>query len=345
MSKTLNFAIIGCGYWGVNYVRTLSDLPETGVLVVCDKDEARLQQIGERFPKVELCTDYREVLADNRIDAVIVSTTATHHFDITRDALESGRPVLVEKPLTTTAVEAERLVEIADQRELQLMVGHVFLFNPGVEKVRTYIQSGDIGEVYYLYSRRTNLGPIRHDVNAVWDLAPHDVAIFNYLLGEAPEWVSGVSARVLRNGREDVGFLVLGYSDNRLGHIHVSWADPNKVRELVVVGSNQRIAFDDLNPQEMVRVYEKGVAAAAVETDGFVDYRLSVRDGDIISPHINVSEPLKNQVRHFIDCVINNQQPITDGQNGLDVVRALEAANYSASHNGIPVDLTAARVY
>jgi predicted dehydrogenase len=196
-----------------------------------------------------------------------------------------------------------------------------------------------VGRIYYLYAARTNLGPIRHDVNALWDLAPHDIAIFNYWLGRTPIWVSAVGTRVLHNSGEDVGFVTLGYPDNILGHIHVSWADPYKVREVVVVGSNERILFNDLNPLEPVRVFEKGVAVSDDEPASFGEHHLLMRDGAIISPKIEISEPLKNECRHFVECVTGGQRPLTDGQAGLEVVRVLEAITRSLAHHGEPVEL------
>jgi predicted dehydrogenase len=194
------------------------------------------------------------------------------------------------------------------------------------------------GDVYYMYSRRTNLGPIRNDVNAVWDLAPHDISIFNYFLDCVPEWVSVVGARVLKRSREDVAFIALGYPEGVIAHLHVSWADPNKVRETTVVSSNRRIVFDDLNSQEQVRVYEKGVASIVThEASSYGEYQLQIRDGDILSPRIQISEPLKNLARHFIDCVLHGTRPLSDGVNGYDVVRVLEAIDRSLARNGEPV--------
>jgi predicted dehydrogenase len=233
------------------------------------------------------------------------------------------------------------LINLAQSRGLILMVGHTFLYNPGVTKVKEYIGRGDLGRVYYLYARRTNLGPIRRDVNALWDLAPHDISIFNYLLDSVPEWASAVGAKVLRNCREDVGFISLGYPNDITAHIHVSWADPNKVREVVVVGSNKRIVFSDINTLEQVRVFEKGIAPVAAESEisSYGEYQLQIRDGDIISPRIEVSEPLKNQCVHFLECVAQGSRPLTDGWAGQAVVRVMEAIDRSIERKGAPVDI------
>ncbi len=257
-AKPLGIAVVGCGYWGMNYVRIFNEMTDARVVAVCDQSSDRLKEVGRRFPGLYLTTEVNDVISQSGVDAVVVCTEATTHYNVTRDLLLGGKHVLVEKPLTTTSADAEKLIALAESNSAILMVGHTFLFNAGVQKVKEYVQKGD-GRVYYLYARRTNLGPIRRDVNAVWDLAPHDIAIFNYLLDSSPEWVSAVSGKVLRNCRDDVGFISLGYPGNILAHVHVSWADPDKAREVVVVKSDRRIVFNDLNGLEQVRVFEKGV--------------------------------------------------------------------------------------
>jgi predicted dehydrogenase len=273
------------------------------------------------------------------VDAVVVCTEATTHYAVTRRCLAAGKHVLVEKPLTTTVADAEALISLAESKGVTLMVGHTFLYNAGISKIKACIDQAEVGRVYYLYARRTNLGPIRQDVNALWDLAPHDVSIFSYLLDSVPEWVSAVGAKVLRNSREDVGFISLGYRDGIIGHIHVSWADPNKVREVVVVGSDKRVVFNDLSALERVRVFEKGVTPAPAEAVSYGEYHFLMRDGDIISPRIQVSEPLKNQSSHFLECVIGGSCPFTDGQDGLAVVQVMAAVDRSLERRGAPVEV------
>jgi predicted dehydrogenase len=338
-SDTAGVAIIGCGYWGGNYVRVFSELPESRVVAICDSHLERLQEMGRRFPQAILTNTVEETTQLAEVDAVVVCTGATTHYDIAQRCLTAGKHVLVEKPLTTSITDGEELIALAEERGVTLMVGHTFLYNAGVKKVKEYLDQDDMGHIYYLYARRTNLGPIRHDINALWDLAPHDISIFNYLLGQTPEWVSAVGAKVLRNGREDVGFITLGYASGVIGNIHISWADPNKVRELVVVGSNKRIVFDDTKVFERVKVYEKGVILAEPEATTYCEYHFLMRDGDIISPRIEVSEPLKNQCSHFLSCVRQGQRPFTDGFAGLAVVRVMEAVDRSIAQNGVPVPL------
>jgi len=338
-SRQKGIAVIGCGYWGVNYLRVFNELPSTRVAVACDVREQRLQEVGRRLPGVELTTSVDEAIENANVDAVIVCTEATGHHAVAKRCLEAGKHVLIEKPMTTTVTDAQDLVSLAAERKLVLMVGHVFLFNPGIRKLKEHIVMGKTGQLYYLYARRTNLGPIRRDVNALWDLAAHDVSIFNYLLDSYPSWVSAVGLKVLGNGRADVGFISVSYPSGVVGHIHVSWADPNKVREVAVVGSETRIVFNDVNSSEQVRIYERGVAPSSPEIATYGEYQFLMRDGDIISPRIEVSEPLKNQCAHFIECVELGDRPLTCGEEGLKVVQIMSAIDQSIALNGTPVEI------
>lgn len=339
MNNHIGIAVIGAGYWGINYVRVFNELPNSRVVVVCDSRPERLNEIGRRFPDVALTTSAEEAIDMEEVDAVVVCTPATAHYDIARYSLLADKPTLVEKPLTRTVAESEDLMDLSEMRDVLMMVGHTFMYNPAVTKVKEFVQEDKMGQMYYLYARRTNLGPIRHDVNALWDLAPHDISIFNYWLDTKPDWVSAVGTSVLGNGREDVGFVALGYSNGVVGHIHVSWADPNKVRELVAVGSKQRIVFDDINVQERVRVFEKGVAPAQPDADSYGQHQLLMRDGDIISPRIAPSEPLKNECAHFLECIEQGTQPISGAREGWEVVQVMEAIDRSLLLNGAPVSV------
>jgi predicted dehydrogenase len=332
--KSIGVVLVGAGYWGINYVRVFNELPHAHVAVVCDARESRLAEISKRFPKVRTSTSLSEALAMDGVDAAVVCTGATTHYALVKQCLEAGKHVMVEKPMTTSTPDGSELRALAAAKGLTLMVGHTFLYNEGVRRVKQLLNNQ--GKVYYLYARRTNLGPIRTDVNALWDLAPHDVSIFNHWLNSRPMWVSAVGLRALKNNQEDVGFVTLGYPDNIVAHIHVSWADPNKVRELVVVSSNRRIVFDDLNSLEPVRVFEKGVSVGE-EINSFGEHQLSMRDGDIISPRVEVREPLRTECAHYIDCVLNGTAPLTDATTGLDVVSVMEAIDQSIDRNGAPV--------
>jgi predicted dehydrogenase len=335
----LGVLVVGCGYWGRNYVRIFQEMPSTRVVAVCDQSLDRLGSIAAEFPGVKLVQDLEVALTLPEVECAVVATPATTHFEVASKCIEASIPVLVEKPLTTDSEKAEELTRLARSRDVTLMVGHTFVYNAAVGKVREYMDSGSLGDVYYMYARRTSLGPIRTDVNALWDLASHDVSIFTHLLGCDPEWVSAIGSRVLRNEREDVGFVSIGYPGGIVAHVHVSWADPNKTRELVVVGSNKQVVFNDLNTLERVRVFSRGVTMVAPENPSYGEFMFQLRDGDIVSPLIEASEPLKNECAHFVDCVCTGRDPITDGRAGTSAVRVMEAIDQSIAMRGAPVPL------
>lgn len=337
MQSKIGVAIIGCGYWGVNYIRIFSELPNAEVIAICDQRVERLKELEQRFPNVQGVTSIDEVLQMDNVQAAIICTGAKSHYQVARACLEGGLHLLVEKPLTTSSSDSLVLTELADRLSLTLMVGHTFIFNSAIDAVRQLISEDPNRQVHYLYSRRTNLGPIRHDVNAFWDLAPHDVSIFNELLDSEPVWVSATGVDILQSGSPDAGFASIGYANGVVGNIHISWADPNKVREMVVVCNDRRIVFDDVNPLERVKVYEKGVTPAKQEVDGFGEFQFLLRDGAIFSPKIEMSEPLKTQSNHFIECIQTKQSPITGGNAGTKVVQVMEAIDESVRLNGAPV--------
>lgn len=336
--KMLNIAVVGCGRWGGNYVRVFEELPQTRVDWAYDLDELSLKRLVHRFQTVKAAKTLGEITNSREVDAVAVSTPASSHYEVVKKCLEAGKHVLVEKPVTLMPEETEELIALAETKKKVLMVGHTFIFNPGIRILRDYINDSSFGKVYYLHATRTNMGPIRQDVNALWDLAPHDISIFNYLLDRRPKWVSATGSKLFGNGREDVGFITLGYGDNVIGNIHVSWADPFKVREVVVVGSRRRITFNDLEAVERVKVFEKGVLKDEA-ADNFGEFRLLMRDGDIHSPRVENSEPLKEQCLHFIECVSDGKRPVSDGMMGLEVVRAMRAAEESLRQQGAPVEV------
>jgi predicted dehydrogenase len=335
----LGVVVVGCGYWGHNYVRIFHQLQDTRVVAVCDRSLDRLASIAAEFPDVKLIEELDAALTLPGVDCAVIATPATTHFLVTSQCLRAGIPVLVEKPLTTKADQAMELIELARRQNVTLMVGHTFVYNAAVRKVRDYLDAGTLGEIYYMYARRTSLGPIRTDVNALWDLASHDVSIFSYLLDDEPEWVSAIGSRVLRNEREDVGFVSIGYPGGVVAHIHVSWADPNKTRELVVVGSEKQIVFNDLNALERIRVFNRGVTVVAPENPSYGEFLFQLRDGDIVSPLIETSEPLKNECSHFVQCVRTGEQPTTGGVAGAAAVRVMEAIDESIARRGVPVRL------
>lgn len=335
--EKIGIGIIGCGYWGIHYVRIFSELPNSQMVKVCDLQEERLNRVRQRFPLVESCNDIQQLLDDPSIDAVVVATPSSTHYEITKECLLHDKHVLVEKPFVMRVVEGEELIDLAEEKRRVLMVGHTFLYNPGIQKMKRCIWDNDFGDIYYLHATRTNMGPIRKDVSALWDLVPHDLSIFGDLLGIQPTWVTAVGANVLGNSREDVGFITLAYPNSVLGHIHVSWAEPHKVREVVVVGSKKRIVFNDLDNLERVRIFEKGVSPPKADVNSYGEFQFLMRDGDIISPKVEASEPLKNQCAHFLDCIAKGVTPLSDGRNGLDVVRVMVAIDESVKRHGTPV--------
>jgi len=339
VSRPVRIALVGFGYWGPNYARVLHELPGAELALVCDRSEERLALVGSRYRAMQTCRRVEEIFARDDIDAVVVATPASTHAPLVRAALEHGRHVLVEKPMALEVAECEALCDLSASADRVLMVGYTFLYNAGVRKMKECMEPEPFGQMYYLHATRTNLGPIRQDVNAVWDLAPHDIAIFNYLLDEQPVWASAVGTRVLRTERDDIAFATLGYRNDVVGNIHVSWADPNKVREVVAVGSRRRIVFNDLNDVERVRVFERGVSASEAIADSYGEFKLLVRDGDIVSPKIEPSEPLKNQCADFVDAVRHGRAPIASCEFGLGVIRTLAAIDGSMRARGAAVEV------
>ena len=346
--QRVRVALIGFGYWGPNYARVLNDLPGAELTIVCDRSAERLEHVRQRYPAIDISRDTDEVLGRADVDAVVIATPAATHQALVAAAIQRGRHVLVEKPMSLDVAGCEALVDLAASTGRVLMVGYTFLYNAGVRKMKEYMGPEPFGQVYYLHATRTNLGPIRQDVNALWDLAPHDIAIFNYLLDEQPLWASAIGTRVLRTTRDDIAFATLGYKNDVVGNIHVSWADPNKVREVVAVGSRRRIVFNDLNDVERVRVFERGVSVGDADADipvgsaiadTYGEFKLLVRDGDILSPKIEPSEPLKNQCTEFVDAIRTGRAPIANARFGLGVIRTLAAIDASMRSRGAAVDV------
>jgi predicted dehydrogenase len=340
VNAPIRVALIGYGYWGPNYARVLDEIPEVVLQIVCDARPDRLDHVRRRYRDVDLITNADDVLSRTDIDAVVIATPASTHQRLVAQALTRGLHVLVEKPMALEIGHCEDLCRLAESSNSVLLVGYTFLYNAGIQKMKECMAPSVFGQTYYLHATRTNLGPIREDVNAVWDLAPHDVAIFNYLLDEQPQWVSAFGTRVLKNVREDIGFVTLGYQNGVLGNIHVSWVDPNKVREVVAVGSHRRVVFNDLNDVERVRCFERGVSTPPdLIADTYGEFKLLLREGDIISPKISPSEPLKNQCMDFINAIRTGRRPIVDCEFAAGVVRTLVAIEASMRDRGKAVSL------
>ncbi|MBM4043686.1 MAG: Gfo/Idh/MocA family oxidoreductase [Planctomycetes bacterium] len=334
----VNVGVIGCGHWGNNYLRLTSSMPGVRLVACADVSEDRLKAVRQAYPNVAASSDCMSVVRQKDVQAVLIATpTATHHA-LAKEALECGKDVLCEKPLTTSVEQAEELVALAKKTGQVLMVGHIFVYNPGIQKLYEYTKSGMYGRIYYMDSVRTNLGPFRRDVNVVWDLAPHDVSIFSYLLGAHPlrVWAKGVS--FLQPGIEDVAFISLMYPGQVLGHIHVSWLDPRKVRQITIVGDKKMVSWDDLDNVGPIKVYDKSVVRERYY-DNFGEFFLLAREGDITIPKVTLAEPLKAELSHFIECVMKRKTPITDGMNGLQVVKVLAAVQKSIEQDGVPQEV------
>jgi len=335
---TVGIGLVGCGRWGLNYLRAFSELEGCRMVAACDLSAERLSAAERRAPGVHTGTDFREVLADPHVDAVVVATDATRHYEVTRAALEAGKDCLVEKPLTTDVGEARQLRDLASSTNRLLMVGHVFRYNAGINHLQKVISSAALGQLEYLTFTRTNLGPIRLDVNVVWDLMTHDVSILLHLLNQTPLWLSAQGASFLSTRCEDVAFATLGFDAGVVANIRASWLDPRKVREITVVGSSKMAFFNDLETQEPVRIFDKGtMREPSYETFG--EFKLVTRTGDVVSPAIAASEPLKNQCQHFLRSVATRHPVLSDASDGLRVVEVLDAINRSIAQRGVPVTL------
>ena len=335
MAQPARIGLIGYGYWGPNLARNFHALPDAHLVAVADADAQRLDEPA-RLYGARTHADYRELLADPTLDAVAISTPARTHFDIARAALERGKHVLVEKPLAMSSDEARQLIALAAERQRVLMVGHTFEHNPAVWKIRELIEQRAIGDVYYIYANRVKLGRVQRDINALWSIAPHDISILLYVLGAMPLEVSARGAIYLNENVEDVVFVTLTFPNKVLAHIHASWLDPSKVRQMTIVGSEKMIVYDDVDPEARLRIYDKGVYRHGSE---YGEFQLKVRSGDINIPKIEMSEPLRNECAHFVECVREGKRPRTDGENGLRVVRVLEAAQESLAKNGAAVTI------
>ena len=335
MADKIRVAVIGCGYWGPNLVRNFQALPEARLIACCDLDQAALARMGQLYPMARLATDAPELLADPDLDAVAIATPARSHYELARAALLAGKHVLVEKPLAMTSAEARALTELARAQGRVLMVGHVFEYHPAVHYIKAMLDAGDLGQPYYIYSTRVNLGRVQQDVNALWSIAPHDISILLYLLGQMPERVTAQGACFLNGRVEDVVFLTLTFPNNVLAHVHASWLDPSKARRLTVVGSRKMIVYDDVADEGKVKVYDKGVYRKGDDIYGEFQYR--VHSGDIAIPKIDMTEPLRLECAHFLECVREGKEPRTGGENGTRVVRVLEAAQASLDAGGWPV--------
>jgi predicted dehydrogenase len=334
--------MIGCGYWGPNLLRNYTLIEEARVKTVADQSPDRRRFVEKSYPGIRVVAEGDEVLADPEISAVVIATPAADHGRMVRAALESGKDVFVEKPLSLSTQEGAELARLADRERRVLMVGHTFLYNAAVRDLKRRIDQGELGRVYYLYSQRLNLGIVRSDVNAAWNLAPHDVSIARYLLGADPISVSANGVRALQpeaERLEDVVFLSLTYAGDVVMHVHVSWLDPRKVRTMTVVGDKKMIVYDDVSEDKLL-IYDKGITrgerAPVEQPTSFARFKMITRAGDLTIPNIRVPEPLLEESKHFVACLRTRERPLTDGWSGVAVTAVLEAADRSLARGGAP---------
>lgn len=337
MVERIRLGLVGYGYWGPNLARNFHQLPDAWLVACADADATRLKEAARLFPTIQqAASDARELIENPTLDALVIATPARSHFALVTQALEAGKHVLVEKPLAMSSADARALIDTARQCKRILMVGHTFVYNPAVWKIQELLNAGVLGELYYIYSNRVNLGRVQTDINALWSIAPHDVSIMLYLLNAMPLSVSAHGATYVSTGVEDVIFALLQFPNNIVGHIHASWLDPSKTRQMTFVGSEKMIVYDDVDPEAKLKIYDKGVYKRG---DAFGEAQLRVHSGDISIPRIDLSEPLKYECAHFLECIRENKTPRTDGESGLRVVRVLEAAQQSLTENGTNIAL------
>ena len=314
--------VIGCGSWGSNWVRTLAGMPDVNLRWCCDLNEGLLARVKQQFPQVHTSTNVDDLFHDPAVDGVVLATIAPTHFDLARRAIEAGKHVMVEKPLTLNIIDAVALNELAQSRRRILMVGHLLEYHPAVLYLKQMIDKGDLGEVYYVYSQRLNLGKIRSDENAWWSLAPHDISVALRLLGGWPISVQCRGQNVVQKTVADVVFGTLEFPGGKLAHIHVSWLDPHKTRKVTVVGSKRMVVFDDTLPAYKVTVHDKGFRLTD-KVDSYADW-ITMTQGDIIIPKMDATEPLHREARHFVECIRKQIKPISDGESGAAAVAVLE---------------------
>ncbi|HZQ24480.1 MAG TPA: Gfo/Idh/MocA family oxidoreductase [Terriglobales bacterium] len=332
----VKFGVIGYGYWGPNVVRNLNQLEEAQVVTVCDKSPAARKRIHKAYPQVQLTSDAAELMTSPDIDAIAVVTPVWTHYELAKTALENGKHIFVEKPFTSNVAQAEELIELAARKNLKIMVDHTFLFTGAVRKIRELLDENALGKLYYYDSTRVNLGLFQHDINVLWDLAPHDLSIMDYLIQESPEAIVATGQTHL-NGLEDIAFITVYFPDKIIAHLNVNWLSPVKVRTTLLGGEKKMLVWNDLEADEKVKIYDKGVKVTSQE--GVYDLLVNYRSGDMWAPKIEQVEALHRELSYFVDCIVNDKAPINDGEAGLRVVSMLEAASKSLRDRGALVYL------
>ena len=334
----LNVGVIGHGYWGPNLVRNFMSAPGSAVAAVCDSQEQRLTQLRKLYPGMALYTDAAELINDPKVDAVVVATPVSSHFELTLAALKAGKHVLVEKPIASNSDQARQLIDEAEKRQLVLLVDHTFVYTDAVRKMRELISTGALGEIYYYDAVRVNLGLFQHDVNVIWDLAIHDLSIMDYVLPNKPVAISATGISHVPGQPENVAYITLFFANTQIAHVHVNWLTPVKVRHTLIGGSEKMILYDDLDPSDKLKVYDKGITVSP-GPEAVYKMLVSYRSGDMWAPRLDNTEALQTEALHFIDCVKNKRRPETDGLAGLRMVNMIEAAEKSLRDRGRLIEL------
>ncbi len=333
----INIGVIGYGYWGPHIVRNFSSIEEVRTVSVCDVDPHALERAKKTYEHLKIFTDYRDIVTSKDVDVVAIITPVVTHFALAKEALQNGKHIFVEKPFTLKVSEAEELIELADKKRLKIMVDHTFLFTGAVRKIKALIDDNMLGGLCYYDSTRINLGLFQHDVNVVWDLAPHDLSIMDYLIKEKPVAISAIGARHFGQKLENIAYIVAHFNNNMIAHFNINWLSPVKIRTALIGGEKKMLLWNDLETNEKIKVYDKGVRIENKE--GIYKLLVEYRSGDMWSPRIDHTEALKLETEYFIDCILNNKTPINDGEAGLRIVRMLEAADKSLKDKGNQVKL------
>jgi predicted dehydrogenase len=333
----INISVVGYGYWGPNIVRNFNSIKDARVISVCDNNPEVLKNIQANYPTIQTITDSNKLISSPDIDAVAIVTPVFTHFELAKLALQNGKHVFVEKPFTSTVAQAEELIELADKNNLKIMVDHTFLFTGAVNKIKELVDNDTLGDLYYFDSTRVNLGLFQHDVNVIWDLAPHDLSIMDYIIDEKPDSITASGKAHFNNGLEDIAYITVNFSNNMIAHFNVNWLSPVKIRSTLIGGEKKMLVWNDLEADEQIKVYDKGVDI--ISKKGVYELLVSYRSGDMFAPKVAQTEALKLEAEHFIDCILNNKTPLNDGLSGLRVVRILEASNESLKNNGKMIQL------
>ena len=341
MDKPINVGVVGCGYWGPNLIRNFRHLPDCTLRMMCDVNPQRLTHLKSLYPEVEGIMDYEHMLNGAGLDAIVIATSVKYHYAMARQSLLAGKHTFIEKPMASSSAECEELIELAESKGVVLMIGHTFLYSAPVRKIKEIILSGDVGEIRYISARRLNLGLFQKDINVAWDLAPHDISIILELMDEFPIRINCQGNAHITPGIEDVTSMSLTFPNNRFATIQNSWLDPRKVREMTIVGSKRMVVYDDVASLEKLRVYDSRVDVPP-HYDTFAEFQYAYHYGDMYVPYIKQEEPLKIECQHFLDCIRQGLTPLTNGEQGLKLVKILEAASASLKRNGASVNLNLA---